>query len=178
MIGLAGLGISFLTDLIGKFGEPLIAKGIEKVTGIDVTKQELTQEDKQKIMDSQIEIVKIDFEKLKLELEVTKEDNRHEEKYEELAVGDKQNARGANHLAPLQTDIAKEVYSQTKWQIPLLLCLNVVLVLSAKTFDLDEVVVVAVGNLIGIALNNAYRERQSLLEFLFGSSVGSKIKDK
>lgn len=67
MIGLAGLGISFLTDLIGKYGEPLIAKGIEKVTGIDVTKQELTQEDKQKIMDSQIEILKIDFEKLKEE---------------------------------------------------------------------------------------------------------------
>lgn len=67
MIGLAGLGISFLTDLIGKYGEPLIAKGIEKVTGIDVTKQELTQEDKQKIMDSQIEIMKIDFEKLKEE---------------------------------------------------------------------------------------------------------------
>ena len=67
MIGLAGLGISFLTDLIGKFGEPLIAKGIEKVTGIDVTKQELTQEDKQKIMDSQIEIMKIDFEKMKEE---------------------------------------------------------------------------------------------------------------
>lgn len=67
MFGLAGLGISFLTDLIGKYGEPLIAKGIEKVTGIDVTKQELTQEDKQKIIDSQIEIMKIDFEKLKEE---------------------------------------------------------------------------------------------------------------
>ena len=68
MIGLAGLGISFLTDLIGKYGEPLIAKGIEKVTGINVTKKELTQEEKQKIIDSQIEIMKIDFEKLKEEL--------------------------------------------------------------------------------------------------------------
>lgn len=67
MIGLAGLGISFLTDLIGKYGEPLIAKGIEKVTGVDVTKKELTQEEKQKIIDSQIEIMKIDFEKLKEE---------------------------------------------------------------------------------------------------------------
>ena len=67
MIGLAGLGISFLTDLIGKYGEPLIAKGIEKVTGIDVTKKELTQEEKQKIIDSQIEIMKIDFVKLKEE---------------------------------------------------------------------------------------------------------------
>ena len=68
MIGLTGLGISFLTDLIGKYGEPLIAKGIEKVTGIDVTKKELTQEDKQKLLDSQVEIMKIDFEKLKEEL--------------------------------------------------------------------------------------------------------------
>lgn len=71
MIGLAGLGISFLTDLIGKYGEPLIAKGIEKVTGIDVTKKELTQEEKQKIIDSQIEIMKIDFEKIKLEYQNT-----------------------------------------------------------------------------------------------------------
>lgn len=69
MIGLAGLGISFLSDLVGKFGEPLIAKGIEKVTGIDVTKKELTQEDKQKILDNQLEIMKIDYEKLKLEIE-------------------------------------------------------------------------------------------------------------
>ena len=44
MIGLAGLGISFLTDLIGKYGEPLIAKGIEKVTGIKIKKKELVNE--------------------------------------------------------------------------------------------------------------------------------------
>lgn len=175
---LLGLGIGFITDLISKHGEKLVTAGVEKVTGIELNKTELTVEDKQKLMDSQIEIMKIDFEKLKLELEVTKEDNRHEEKYEELAVGDKQNARGADHLAPLQTDIAKEVYSQTKWQIPLLLSMNVVLVLLAKELDLDETIIVAVGNLVGIALNNAYRERQSLLEFLFGSSVGSKLKDK
>ena len=56
--------------------------------------------------------------------------------------------------------------------------MNVVLVLVAKELELDETVIVAVGNLVGIALNNAYRERQSLLEFLFGSSVGSKIKDR
>lgn len=69
MIGLAGLGISFLTDLIGKYGEPLIAKGIEKATGIDVAKKELIKKKNKKIIDSQIEIMKIDFEKLKLEYE-------------------------------------------------------------------------------------------------------------
>lgn len=66
---LIGLGIGFLTDLIGKFGEPLVAKGIEKITGIDVTKQELTQEQKQLIVDSEFKFKQLDFEKMKLELE-------------------------------------------------------------------------------------------------------------
>ena len=175
---LAGLGINFVKDLIADHGETLVAKGIEKVTGIDVTKKELTQEDKQRIVDAEIQIKQLDFKKLELELESKKESNRHEEKYEELKVGDKQNARGAEHLAPLQTVIATEVYAQTKWQIPILLIANVLLVICTRELDLDPTVVVAAGNLIGIALNNAFRERQSLLEFLFGSSVGSKTKDK
>lgn len=31
-----------------------------------------------------------------------------------------------------------------------------------------------VSTLIGIAMNNAYRERQSMIEFLYGASVGKK----
>lgn len=171
-------GIDFLDKLVDDIGLPLVKKGIKSVTGIDLDEKVLTNEDKQKIMNSQIEIMNIDFKKLELEFNKTKETNRHEEKHIEVEIGDKQNARASDHLAPLQTDIAKEVYSQTKWQIPLLLISNIILVLVAKQLQLDETIVVAVGNLIGIALNNAYRERQSLLEFLFGSSVGSKTKDK
>lgn len=64
--------IPFVGKLIDDYGEKLVVKGIEKLTGVDLSKQELTNEDKQKIMDSQIEIMKIDFEKLK-------EDNRAKE---------------------------------------------------------------------------------------------------
>lgn len=59
------LGIGFVDDLISKIGVPLVSKGIKALTGIDIEAKELTAEDKQKIMDSQIEIMKIDFEKLK-----------------------------------------------------------------------------------------------------------------
>ena len=65
-------GIDFLDKLIGEVGLPLVKKGIKSVLGIDLDEKTLTPEDKQKIMDSQIEIMKIDFEKLK-------EDNRAKE---------------------------------------------------------------------------------------------------
>ena len=63
--------IPFIGKLIDDYGEKLVVKGIEKITGVDISKEELTNEDKQKIMDSQIEIMKIDFEKLKLEFDNT-----------------------------------------------------------------------------------------------------------
>jgi hypothetical protein len=66
------IGIGFVDDLISKIGIPLVSKGIKALTGIDIDSKELTAEDKQKILDSQIEIMKIDFEKLK-------EDNRAKE---------------------------------------------------------------------------------------------------
>lgn len=65
-------GIDFLDKLIGDIGLPLVKKGIKSVLGIDLDEKTLTPEDKQKLMDSQIEIMKIDFEKLK-------EDNRAKE---------------------------------------------------------------------------------------------------
>lgn len=64
-------GIDFIDKLASEVGIPLLSKGIKAITGIDITEKELTAEDKQKIMDSQIEIMKIDFEKLKLEYQNT-----------------------------------------------------------------------------------------------------------
>ena len=55
------IGIGFIDDLISEVGMPLVKKGVKALTGIDLSKEELTNEDKQKIMDSQIEIMKIDF---------------------------------------------------------------------------------------------------------------------
>ena len=65
------IGIGFVDDLIIKVGIPLVSKGIKALTGIDIESKELTAEDKQKILNSQIEIMKIDFEKLKLDYQNT-----------------------------------------------------------------------------------------------------------
>lgn len=78
--------IPFIGKLIDDYGEKLVVTGIEKLTGIDLSKEELTAEDKQKIMDSQIEIMKIDFEKLKLETEAKLESKK-------MVFEDKSNAR-------------------------------------------------------------------------------------
>ena len=84
---LAGLGINFIKDLVSEHGEALVLEGVKRTTGIDITEKELTNEDKQKIMDSQIEIMKIDFEKLKLETEAKLQSKK-------MVFDDKSNARG------------------------------------------------------------------------------------
>ncbi len=78
--------IPFIGKLIDDYGEKLVVTGIEKLVGIDLSKEELTPEDKQKIMDSQIEIMKIDFEKLKLETEAKLQSKK-------MVFDDKSNAR-------------------------------------------------------------------------------------
>ena len=80
------IGIGFIDDLISEVGLPLVKKGIKSVTGIDLDEKALTPEDKQKIMDSQIEIMKIDFEKLKLETESKLQSKK-------MILDDKSNAR-------------------------------------------------------------------------------------
>jgi len=55
---------------------------------------------------------------------------------------------------------------------------SILLISYASDLKLGEAMISMVSTLIGIALNNAYRERQSMLEFLYGSSVGSRMKDK
>jgi len=165
---LADKGLDLLSGAI-EGGADKAVEFVKKETGIDLnTKTKLSQEDISKLNEFQMK----HKEKLaELALENKKEDNRHEEKYVELKVGDLQNARGAVHLQHLQTETAGKIYDQTMYVIPILLVADTVLVLGANWMKLDAAVVVGVSNLIGIALNNAYRERQSILEFLFGSSV-------
>ena len=79
--------IPFIGKLIDDYGEKLVVTGIEKLVGIDLSKEELTPDDKQKIMDSQIEIMKIDFEKIKLETEAKLQSKK-------MVFDDKSNARG------------------------------------------------------------------------------------
>ena len=69
---LAGVGISFISDLIKDNGEDLVKEGIKKVTGIDLTKKkELTAEEINAIRLAEVELRNLDFKQLELEMENT-----------------------------------------------------------------------------------------------------------
>ena len=110
--------IPFIGKLIDDYGEKLVLQGVQKLTGIDLSKEELTNEDKQKIMDSQIEIMKIDFDKLKLETEAKLEDKR-------LDIQNTNNAQVMN--TQIQTsEFSSNLAKNTAYIIDLVLVLSLV----------------------------------------------------
>ncbi len=110
--------IPFIGKLIDDYGEKLVLQGVEKLTGIDLSKEELTNEDKQKIMDSQIEIMKIDFEKLKLEAEAKLEDKR-------LDIQNTNNAQVMNTQIQA-SEFSSKLAKNTAYIIDLVLVLSLV----------------------------------------------------
>ena len=110
--------IPFIGKLIDDYGEKLVLQGVQKLTGIDLSKEELTNEDKQKIMDSQIEIMKIDFEKIKLETEAKLEDKR-------LSIQNTNNAQVMNTQIQA-SEFSSKLAKNTAYIIDLVLVLSLV----------------------------------------------------
>ena len=175
---LANKGMSLLSSAL-EAGEDKAVDFIEQKTGIKLSEpgveKRLGAEElaKLKIAESEHAI-----ELMKISLANKQEDNRHEESFVTAEVSDKQSARGSSHLYELQSDIGKKIFVQTSILVPLLIIINILLISYASDLKLGDAMISMVSTLIGIALNNAYRERQSMIEFLFGSSIGSKMKDK
>ena len=159
------IGIGFVDDLISEIGMPLVKKGIKAVTGIDLESKELTAEDKQKIMNSQIEIMKIDFEKMK-------EDNRAKEF---ITIQDNSNTANAreNNTKIQETQNASWLAKNTAYILDFLAVFAVLLLGIGLLFieipkDNLQIVNIMFGSLLGImgAVYNYYR----------GSSRGSAEK--
>lgn len=165
--------------LIGGPAGAAVGTLVAKVLGVE-DRPEAIEEALKNNPDALVKIRELETSKelaiLKMELEHKQEDNRHVEHYVDLEVEDKQNARGAQHLVEIQSKIAGKVYNQSAWAVPLLLLMNALLIVFAAPLGIDVTAIVAIGNLIGIALSNQYRERQSVLEYLFGSSLEKKDK--
>lgn len=174
---LAEKGMSLLSKAINSGSDKAI-EFIEEKTGLKLTEPDVKKMSSEDI--SKLKQVEIDYELelMRLALADKVENNRHDEVYVTAEVSDKQSARSNNHLYEMQSEIGKKVFLQTSILIPLLIMINVLLISYAADLKLGEAMISMVSTLIGIALNNAYRERQSMLEFLYGSSVGSKMKDK
>lgn len=158
-------GIDFLDKLVGEVGLPLVKKGIKSITGIDLDEKALSPEDKQKIMDSQIEIMKIDFEKLKLETESKLEDKR-------LDIQNTNNAQVMN-IEIQKSEFASWLSKNTAYLIDIALVLSVIILgFSLFIFKLPienkELAYTMFGSLLTMA--------GTVINFHRGSSKGSSEK--
>lgn len=82
---LASIGIPFIADMISKYGEKAVTVGVEKITGVDLTKKELTPQEKQAIIDAEVQLKRLDFKELKLEYD---QRNKEEEEKTNRWVSD------------------------------------------------------------------------------------------
>ena len=146
--------IPFIGKLIDDYGENLVVKGIEKLTGIDISKKDLTPEEQQKILDNEFRIKSLNFEELKLEFENT---NNARIMYKE------KNAT-ADRIA-IQISV---------WNLPLIILLIIINVIAVDY--LNDVKLAIVSNFIGIAIKTLFDERATVINFFFGSSKGSTDK--
>lgn len=166
---LATAGLDFVTDLIKDHGEDLALEGIKKVTNIDLKSkkvEELTQEEIARIKEQEIAIMSLDFEKLKLELENKKEDNRHEESFYTQA----HESYKIHHEA---TDkLSFQIMRENLIIIGVLVLIQVLVV----SFVTNAALVATIATLIGGIINSLLSERQQVVGFRFGSSSGSKQK--
>lgn len=161
------IGIGFIDDLITDIGMPLVKKGVKALTGIDLESKELTAEDKQKIMDSQIEIMKIDFEKLK-------EDNRAKEF---VTIQDNQNTSNArdNNTKVQESDKASWLAKNTPFILDFIIVFAVFILGYSLLFvqipeENIQIVNIMFGALLGI-MGTVYNYHR-------GSSNGSAAKNE
>ena len=98
---------------------------------------------------------------------------------EQMALEDKKDARSAYKVHHEQADkIAERIMA---WNLPCLLFLalaQVIVIYLAKQFDLSVEIVAIVSNVLGLLIKSLLDERLSVVGFFFGSSLGSKTKDK
>ena len=161
------IGIGFVDDLITDIGMPLVKKGVKALTGIDLESKELTAEDKQKIMDSQIEIMKIDFEKFK-------EDNRAKEF---ITIQDNQNTSNArdNNTKVQESDKASWLAKNTPFILDFIIVFAVFILGYSLLFvqipeENIQIVNIMFGALLGI-MGTVYNYHR-------GSSNGSAAKNE
>lgn len=114
-----------------------------------------------------------------LELDATRLQLEHERAVTEEANRKVEALRGQAHTTyNVKSDMADTVATQIiKRNLPIiavLLTINIAIVYFMKEFP--NMIAIA-SNIIGIATANLFNERQAVVNFFFGSSIGSKEKD-
>lgn len=163
---LLGLGLGFLTDLVSKHGEALVTEGVKAVTGIDLNAKEPTQEEKQLIIDSEFRLKELDFKKLELSLDGTREANRHQEHLIDSSLGDTQSARSLQSTALTQEDKFSKrfiYYFASFWSISAVLYIVLVTFMTIPTANIRFVDTV-IGFMLGTVVS-------TIIGYFFGASL-------
>lgn len=145
--------IPFVGKLIDDYGENLVVKGIEKLTGIDISKKDLTPEEQQKILDNEFRIKSLNFEELKLEFENTN------------------NARNMQIEAFKQDDVFSKrfvYYLATFWSV-----FGVIYIFFITFGNIPSNNVRFADTILGFILGTIIA---TIINFFFGSSKGSTDK--
>jgi hypothetical protein len=103
---------------------------------------------------------------------LTMEDKWMQERIDLDNVKDARNMYAANHAAADQ--IGKHVI---KFNLPLALALFFGNIIALYFFRDHSELLLILGNMTGFLLNSLLKERQDIINFYFGSSLGSKIKE-
>ncbi len=178
---LAKQGLGLLSNVFSgalDSGTKKIAEKINEKTGIDILsaspENPLTEEDLLALKDFELQSEEMILDYL----------NAQAERDQEMGLAvleDKQDARKmfVDSGGSLQSKIAEKVFSQSLIMICGLIVANVacVVVVSVESWGVPPAAATAAGSLFGVALGNAWRERSTIVDFLFGSSQGSKDKD-
>jgi len=96
---------------------------------------------------------------------------------EQMRYADRANARDMyKHYHEMQDNVAMVIMQRNLWYVAGLVAVNVVIIV----FTPQEYMAAVAGasNLIGMVVNSLLKERQDVVGFSFGSSTGSKLKDK
>lgn len=151
-------------DLAKKAGEAL---GMENASPEDVLKHiEQNPDAVVKLKELEFNAKALENEHLRKQIE---EANRHEEQKRGMAH---ETYRIKNDK---QDRIAEQIIRFNLPVIFLLVCINIALVYFLRDKEYSTLIAIA-SNIIGVVIGNLMNERQAIINFFFGSSMGSKEK--
>ena len=162
---LAEKGLNLISKAMDS-GEEKVVELVKEKTGIDLTtKKEIDKEDELSLKKFEADY---ELELLRLALAEKQEDNRHSETLYTTAHNT------YNQDNDMSDKIANQIISWNLVIIGILVLANVAIVYFMQE---NPNLIAIVSQIIGIAIGNLFAERQAIVNFFYGSSLGSKIKD-
>ena len=169
-LGIALSLAKHVPDLIGMFDSKRGKQAKEMMETVSKVAETVTG----KTGDDAVDAINADP-NLALEFKMAVMADKHVE--EQLALEDKKSAREAYKVQHEQADrIAERIMKVNMPALLFLAGVQIAVVWAASHYDLDAAIVAIVSNILGLVIKSLLDERLSVVNFFFGSSLGSKMK--